>query len=90
MENCLLVDRRTAIRLRANGLCHTFGRAATIASPFIILWLSQAYGVAGVVALMVGLLVVQIIAVWGWCVEPRQLSLEQLDSVRPLSMGATS
>ncbi len=79
----------TAIRLRANGLCHTFGRAATIVSPFIVLWLSQTYGIAGVLALMIALLVVQIIAVWGWGVEPRQRSLENLDAARPLNMGAT-
>jgi putative MFS transporter len=80
----------TDVRLRANGICHTFGRAATIVSPFIVLWLSQTYGVTGVVALMVALLVIQIVAVWGWGVEPRQRPLEQLDSVRPLNIGATS
>src|ERR1700704_2340238 len=78
----------TEVRLRANGICHTFGRAATIVSPFIVLWLSQTYGVSGVLALMVGLLVVQIVAVWGWGVEPRQRSLEELDSAIPLSAGA--
>src|SRR5262245_20215760 len=65
----------TEVRLRANGICHTFGRAATIVSPFVVLWLSQTYGIAGVLALMVGLLSVQIVAVWGWGVEPRQRSL---------------
>ena len=80
----------TDVRLRANGICHTFGRAATIVSPFIVLWLSQGYGIAGVLALMVALLAVQIVAVWGWGVEPRQCSLEQLDSVTPLNAGATS
>jgi putative MFS transporter len=80
----------TDVRLRANGICHTFGRAATIVSPFIVLWLSQTYGIAGVLALMVALLGVQIVAVWGWGVEPRQRSLEQLDSVRPFNVGAAS
>src|SRR5882762_1918075 len=80
----------TDVRLRANGICHTFGRAATIVSPFIVLWLSQGYGIVGVVALMVALLVVQIVAVWGWGVEPRQRSLEQLDSMSPFNVGATS
>jgi MFS transporter, putative metabolite:H+ symporter len=78
----------TDVRLRANGICHTFGRAATIVSPFIVLWLSQGYGTAGVLALMVSLLAVQIVAVWGWGVEPRQRSLEELDSAIPLSAGA--
>jgi putative MFS transporter len=80
----------TEVRLRANGICHTFGRAATIVSPFIVLWLSQNYGIAGVLALMVALLIVQIVAVWGWGVEPRRRSLEQLDSVTALNAGATS
>jgi putative MFS transporter len=78
----------TEVRLRANGICHTFGRAATIVSPFVVLYLSQTYGVAGVIALMVALLIVQIVAVWGWGIEPRQRSLEQLHSPAPL-MGAT-
>jgi putative MFS transporter len=59
-------------------------------SPFIVLWLSQGYGVAGVLALMIALLVVQIIAVWGWGVETRHRSLEQMDSVTPHTVGATS
>jgi hypothetical protein len=37
---------------------------------------------------MVALLIVQIVAVWGWGIEPRQRSLEQLHSPAPL-MGAT-
>jgi putative MFS transporter len=79
----------TDVRLRANGICHTFGRAATIVSPFIVLWLSQGYGIVGVLALMVALLAIQIVAVWGWGVEPRQRSLEQLDTATPLGLGAT-
>jgi putative MFS transporter len=80
----------TDVRLRANGICHTFGRAATIVSPFIVLWLSQTYGIAGVLALMVALLAIQIVAVWGWGVEPRQRPLEELDLVKPINLGATS
>jgi putative MFS transporter len=79
----------TDVRLRANGICHTFGRAATIVSPFLVLWLSQNYGIAGVLGLMVALLAVQILAVWGWGVEPRQRSLEELDSGMPINLGAT-
>jgi MFS transporter, putative metabolite:H+ symporter len=73
----------TEVRLRANGICNTVGRAATIVSPFIVLRLSQSYGVAGVLALMVVLLAVQIIVVWGWGVESCQRSLEALDSTKP-------
>jgi MFS transporter, putative metabolite:H+ symporter len=70
----------TEVRLRANGICNTFGRAATIVSPFIVLWLFQNYKVGGVLALMIGLLVIQIVAVWVWGVEPRQRALEELDT----------
>jgi MFS transporter, putative metabolite:H+ symporter len=80
----------TDVRLRANGICHTFGRAATIVSPFIVLSLSQTYGISGVLALMVALLAVQIVAVWAWGVEPRQRPLEELDSVDGIEIGATS
>jgi putative MFS transporter len=69
----------TEVRLRANGICNTFGRAATIVSPFIVIALFQTYGIAGVLALMALLLVVQIIAVWGWGVEPRAKPLEVLE-----------
>jgi len=81
----------TDVRLRANGICHTFGRAATIVSPFVVLWLSQNHGIAGVLALMIALLAIQIVAVWGWGVEPRQRPLEQIDTAAaPLTMGARS
>ena len=64
-------------------------KLATIVSPFLVLWLSQNYGIAGVLGLMVALLAVQILAVWGWGVEPRQRSLEELDSGMPINLGAT-
>ncbi len=68
----------TEVRLRANGICNTLGRAATIVSPFIVLSLFQNYKVAGVLALMTGLLIVQIIVVYLWGVEPRSRPLEDL------------
>lgn len=40
--------------------------------------LFEARGVAGVMALMIGLLVVQIVAVWAFGIEPRHRSLEEL------------
>jgi putative MFS transporter len=41
----------TEVRLRANGICNTIGRAATIGSPFIVLALFRNYGLTGVLAL---------------------------------------
>jgi MFS transporter, putative metabolite:H+ symporter len=68
----------TEVRLRANGICNTIGRAATIFSPFIVLSLMQTYQLPGVIGLMIGLLVIQIAVVWTWGVEPRQRALEDL------------
>jgi len=69
----------TEIRLRANGICNTLGRAATVVSPFVVGYLMVNYQLPGVIWLMIGLLVVQIIAVFLWGVEPARRSLEGLD-----------
>ena len=68
----------TAVRLRANGLCNMLGRGATIFTPFIVVGLFRAYGVGGVLALMIGLLVVQIVVVAAWGIEPARRGLEAL------------
>src|SRR5690349_4736105 len=69
----------TEIRLRANGICNTLGRGATVVSPFVVGFLMVNYGLPGVVWLMIGLVVIQIIAVYFWGVEPARRSLEGLD-----------
>jgi MFS transporter, putative metabolite:H+ symporter len=69
----------TEIRLRANGICNTLGRGATVVSPFVVGYLMVNYGLPGVLWLMIGLVVVQIIAVYFWGVEPAKRSLEGLD-----------
>jgi MFS transporter, putative metabolite:H+ symporter len=69
----------TEIRLRANGICNTLGRGATVVSPFIVGYLMVNYQLPGVVWLMIGLVVIQIIAVYFWGVEPARRSLEGLD-----------
>src|SRR5580693_2273732 len=69
----------TEIRLRANGICNTLGRAATVVSPFIVGALMASYKLPGVVWLMIGLVVIQIVVVWAWGVEPARRSLESLD-----------
>jgi MFS transporter, putative metabolite:H+ symporter len=68
----------TEIRLRANGICNTLGRGATVVSPFIVGSLMTSYQLPGVVWLMVGLVVVQIVVVWAWGVEPRNRGLEEV------------
>jgi MFS transporter, putative metabolite:H+ symporter len=68
----------TEIRLRANGICNTIGRAATVVSPFVVGFLMVHYHLPGVLWLMIGLLVVQIVVVFAWGVEPRNRALEDV------------
>jgi putative MFS transporter len=68
----------TEVRLRASGIVNTLGRGATIVTPFLVVMLFEARGVAGVMSLMIGLLVVQIVTVWMLGIEPRHRSLEEL------------
>jgi putative MFS transporter len=68
----------TEVRMRASGLVNMLGRGATIVTPFLVVMLFESRGVAGVMALMIGLLVVQIVTVWAIGIEPRQRSLEEL------------
>jgi MFS transporter, putative metabolite:H+ symporter len=72
----------TEIRLRANGICNTLGRGATVVSPFVVTTLMAKYQLPGVVWLMIGLVVVQIVAVWAWGVEPRNRALEDVATAK--------
>lgn len=82
----------TEVRMRAAGICNTFGRGATIITPFLVVALLKAYGIGGVLSLMIGLLIVQIVVVFFFGVEPRKRRLEDLDAVNPQSIlpGATA
>jgi putative MFS transporter len=73
----------TEVRLRANGICNTLGRAATIVSPFVVLWLATDFGMPGVLGLMIALVIVQIIVVWAWGIESRQRVLEDVAAFAP-------
>ncbi len=72
----------TEIRLRANGICNTLGRLATVFSPFVVGYLMQNYQLPGVLGLMIILVAVQIVVVWAWGVEPRRRALEDLHGAR--------
>jgi MFS transporter, putative metabolite:H+ symporter len=72
----------TEVRMRASGICNTLGRGATIVTPFLVVALFRGYGVRGVLALMIGLLTVQIFVVRQFGVEPKKRRLEELDAVR--------
>jgi putative MFS transporter len=66
--------------MRATGICNTFGRGATIVTPFLVVALLKAYGLGGVLTLMIGLLIAQIVVVWIFGVEPKRRRLEEMDS----------
>src|SRR5207253_7227276 len=66
------------IRLRPPGICNTLGRGATVVSPFIVGALMASYQLPGVLWLMIGLVVVQIVVVLAWGVEPRNRGLEDV------------
>jgi MFS transporter, putative metabolite:H+ symporter len=68
----------TEIRLRANGICNMFGRGATVISPFIVGALMGSSGLPGVIWLMIGLVIIQIVVVSAWGVEPRNRGLEDV------------
>jgi len=68
----------TEVRLRASGICNTFGRAATIVTPFLVVKLFTDFGIVGVLAMMIGLLFVLMITVATLGIEPRRRSLEDM------------
>jgi MFS transporter, putative metabolite:H+ symporter len=76
----------TEVRMRASGICNTFGRGATIVTPFIVVALFKSYQIGGVLALMIGLLVVQIVVVLIFGVEPKKRRLEEIDTGAPVSV----
>ena len=70
----------TELRMRATGISNTFGRGATIVTPFLVVALLKADGLGGVLTLMIGLLIAQIVVVWIFGVEPKRRRLEEMDS----------
>lgn len=70
----------TEVRLRASGICNTFGRGATVLTPFAVVPLFTQHGVGGVLALMIGLLALLIVAVLTLGVEPSGRPLEEMNS----------
>jgi MFS transporter, putative metabolite:H+ symporter len=70
----------TEVRLRAAGICNTFGRGAIIFMPFIVVRLFRSHGVGGVLVFMIALLVVQIGVVLALGVEPKKRRLEEIES----------
>ncbi len=75
----------TEVRLRASGICNTFGRGAIIFTPFLVVALFRSHGVGGVLVFMIGLLIVEILVVLTLGVEPKKRRLEELESEAPAS-----
>jgi putative MFS transporter len=75
----------TEVRMRASGICNTFGRGATILTPFIVVALFGSYGVGGVLVFMIALLIVQIVVVLIFGVEPKNRRLEEIDTEVPVA-----
>jgi putative MFS transporter len=81
----------TEVRLRAAGICNTFGRGAIIFTPFAVVSLFKSHGVGGVLGFMIGLLVVEIVVVLTLGVEPKKRRLEEIEAdaaVAPLPAEA--
>jgi putative MFS transporter len=78
----------TAYRFRGSGIAQMAGRAGLIASPYLVLALFSAYGIAGVVAMIACLYLglVLIVAVAG--IETNQRSLEDLLPGGPAAAAA--
>ena len=70
----------TDVRMRAAGICNTLGRGATIVTPFLVVPLFRTYGIGGVLGLIIGLVVVQIIVVALFGVEPKNRRLEEMET----------
>jgi len=75
----------TEVRLRASGICNTFGRGAIIFTPFIVVALFKSHGVGGVLLFMISLLVVEILVVVTMGVEPKKLRLEEVETEAGIS-----
>ncbi len=68
----------TELRLRAAGICNMFGRGTTIATPFVVIYLFDTQGVAGVTMVMEGLLAILALVLVIFGVEPARRSLEEI------------
>src|SRR5580704_354790 len=80
----------TEVRLRASGICNTFGRGAIIFTSFLVVALFKSHGVGGVLVFMIGLLVVEILVVLALGVEPKRRRLEEIEaepSATPFPVG---
>lgn len=67
----------TEVRLRAAGICNTFGRGATMFTPFVVISMFDRHGISGVTTAMVVLLGVLAAVVVIFGVESRERRAKQ-------------
>jgi putative MFS transporter len=75
----------TELRLRAAGVCNMFGRGGTIVTPFIVIYLFDNHGVAGVTTVMEGLLAILGLVLVIFGEEPAKRSLEEITSIQAIT-----
>jgi putative MFS transporter len=68
--------------MRASGICNTFGRGATILTPFIVVALFRSDNVGGVLAFMIALLIVVVLI---FAIEAKKRRLEEIESEGPVT-----
>jgi putative MFS transporter len=68
----------TELRLRGSGVSNTVGRAVSIAVPYAVAWAFTGFGIAGVLTLIVGTLLIQALIVGVLGTETRRRSLESI------------
>jgi putative MFS transporter len=73
----------TSIRLRGTGFCSMCGRAASIASPFVVVLAYRSAGLTGVLMIVCGLMVMLIGTVLAVGVETMSSSLESISETDP-------
>jgi MFS transporter, putative metabolite:H+ symporter len=78
----------TEVRMRASGIANTFGRGATIVTPFLVVRLLKSHGMGGVLSFLISLLVVQILLVHFWGIEPKNRRLEEVGDKAPVAKTA--
>ncbi len=66
--------------MRANGMCATVGRLATIGIPFAVVWLYRADGVTAVLSAVTAAMVLQAAAVALWGPETSRHGLDEADA----------
>jgi putative MFS transporter len=70
----------TAYRLRGTGFSGVCGRAASMTTPYLAVYLFQHFGITGVLAMVSGMLGLLIIGLLALKLETNQQSLEAIDT----------